>query len=156
MGSTRQRLGGESESSSAGEAGPRVLGVKTFVLLSHVHDAERHDWNRRMARVEGGSVGGDRLGSSPLWRDKAPRRIPVMAEKGGENGRGRERREGGLAVITLGGARPSSSTEGWRCSEHGKCTCDDGGGPETRQLRGQRHSSANFGEARWVKGRGIG
>jgi hypothetical protein len=33
VGSTRQRLGGESESGSAGEAGSRVLGVRTFILL---------------------------------------------------------------------------------------------------------------------------
>jgi hypothetical protein len=156
VGSTRQRFGGESESSGAREAGPRILGVRTFVLLPHAHGAERHDQNLRTARVEGGSVGGDRSGSSPLWRDTAPRRMPTMAEKGGENGLGRERRERGLAVLTHGGARPSSSTEGWRCSERGKCTGDDGGDLEAWQLSGRRRSSANFSEARWAKGRGIG
>jgi hypothetical protein len=86
--STRQRLGGESESSGMGEAGLRVPGVRTFVLLPHTHGAERHDRNRRTTRVEDGSVGGDFSGSSPLWRDTAPRRIPAMAEKGGRTGGG--------------------------------------------------------------------
>jgi hypothetical protein len=46
VGSTRQRLGGESESGGAGDACPRVPGVRTFVLLPHAHGAERHDRNR--------------------------------------------------------------------------------------------------------------
>jgi hypothetical protein len=66
VGSTHERLGGESESSGAGEAGPRVPGVRIFVLLPHAHDAERHDRNQRMVRVEGGSVGGGGSGSLPL------------------------------------------------------------------------------------------
>jgi hypothetical protein len=61
---------------------------------------------------------------------------------------GERKRERGLAVLTLVGARPSSSTEGWRCSERGKCTGNDVGGPEGRQLRGRRRSSVNFDEAR--------
>jgi hypothetical protein len=85
-----------------------------------------------------------------------PRRILAMAEKVGKNRRGRERRERGLVVLTLGGARPSSSTEGRRCSERGKCTGDDRGDPEARQLHGRQCSSTNFGEARWAKGGGIG
>jgi hypothetical protein len=64
-----------------------------------------------------------------------------MVEKGGENGWGRERGERGLAVLTLGGARPSGSTEGRWCSERGKCIGDGGGGPEARQLRGRRRCS---------------
>jgi hypothetical protein len=156
MGSTRQRLRGESESRSAGEASPRVLGVTTSVLLSHAHGVKRHDRNRRAARVKGGSVGGDRSGNSPPWRDTAPRRIPMTTERGGENGRGREKREHGLAVLTLGGARPSSSTEGRWCSECGKCIGDGGGAPEARQLHGWRRSSANFGKPLRAKGRGIG
>jgi hypothetical protein len=134
VGSTRHRLGGESESESrsAGEAVPRVLGVRTFVLLSHAHGAEHHDRNQRAARVKGGSVGEDCSGNSPPWRDTAPRRIPTTAERGGENGRGREKRERGLATLTLSGARPSSSTEGRRCFERGKCIGDDGGDPEAR------------------------
>jgi hypothetical protein len=132
VGSTRQRLGGESESRCAREAGPRALGVRTFVLVSHAHDVERHDQDRQAARVKGGSVGGDRSGNWPLWRDTAPRHIPAKIERGGENGWGREKRERGLAVLTLGGARPRSSTEGRRCSERGKCTGDNGGDPEAR------------------------
>jgi hypothetical protein len=65
-----------------------------------------------MAKVKGGSVGGDCSRSSPLWHDIAPRRILATAEKGGENGRGRERGERGLLVLTLSAARPSSSMEG--------------------------------------------
>jgi hypothetical protein len=72
VGSTRQRLEGESESDGAGEAGPRVLGVRTFVLLSHVHGAKRHVRNRRTMRVEGGSVGGIAQGGEPLWHGTAP------------------------------------------------------------------------------------
>jgi hypothetical protein len=120
VGSTRQRLRGESESSGAREAGSRVPGVRTFVLLPHVHGAERRDGNRRTSRVEGMSVDGDCSRSSPLWRDTAPRCIPATVEKGGENERG----ERGLAVLTFGGAQPSSSTERRRCSECGKCIGD--------------------------------
>jgi hypothetical protein len=151
VGSTRQRLGGESESSGAGEAGPRVPGVRTFVLLLHAHGTEHHDRNRRTSSIDGGSVDGDHSGSSPLWRDTAPNRLPVTTEKGGENGWGRERRETGLAVLTLGGARPSSSTEGRRCSKRGKCTGDGGGDPKAHQLCERRRSSARHDRRRGEK-----
>jgi hypothetical protein len=37
-----------------------------------------------------------------------------------------------LVVLTLGGAEPSSSMEGRRCSERAKCTGDGGGDPKAQ------------------------